>query len=283
MKDILIREPKLNEILNSIITMLRSFNRPYINAIEKERDVWLYLIKNKLAKFNIALDKGKIIGVGGLFIFQNVASIGYMGVLPDYRNQGIGATIFQNLKQTALNLGCKTINLYASEFGEPIYRKSGFQGIFSANMYVLPKISSRRRTKKQNLRVISELPYWLLELDKEAVGFDRAEYLKAKISLGAKIIIIEQRGYGLFSEILSVKRLGPVIALNSEVAVDIITEGISLGAESVIIPKHQFFQENLISLIGLTKQGKSNLKMVYGQQLKRKVEYLYAIGTFAKG
>ena len=283
MNPYLIREPEANEILNSIITMLRSFDRPLINEIEKERDVWLYLIKNELAKFLIALKNNKIIGIGGLFLFQDVASIGYMGVLPDYRNQGVGAAIFQNLKQAAIDAGCKTINLYASKLGELIYRKSGFQGQYSANMYLMPKISPKIALKKKNLKIISKIPIWLLDLDREAVGFDRSDYLKARVSLGAKLIVIENEGYGLISKILSNKRLGPVIASNLEVAIDIIGEGISLGAKSIIIPKHPSFQNEIITLLGLAEQGKPNLKMVYGEKIKRKINYLYAIGTYAKG
>ena len=283
MNPYLIREPEANEILNSIITMLRSFDRPLINEIEKERDVWLYLIKNELAKFLIALKNNKIIGIGGLFLFQDVASIGYMGVLPDYRNQGVGAAIFQNLKQAAIDAGCKTINLYASKLGELIYRKSGFQGQFSANMYLMPKISPKIALKKKNLKIISKIPIWLLDLDREAVGFDRSDYLKARVSLGAKLIVIENEGYGLISKILSNKRLGPVIASNLEVAIDIIGEGISLGAKSIIIPKHPSFQNEIITLLGLAEQGKPNLKMVYGEKIKRKINYLYAVGTYAKG
>ena len=283
MNPYLIREPEANEILNSIITMLRSFDRPLINEIEKERDVWLYLIKNELAKFLIALKNNKIIGIGGLFLFQDVASIGYMGVLPDYRNQGVGAAIFQNLKQAAIDAGCKTINLYASKLGELIYRKSGFQGQFSANMYLMPKISPKIALKKKNLKVILKIPDWLLDLDREAVGYDRSDYLKARVSLGAKLIVIENEGYGLISKILSNKRLGPVIASNLEVAIDIIGEGISLGAKSIIIPKHPSFQNEIITLLGLAEQGKPNLKMVYGEKIKRKINYLYAVGTYAKG
>ena len=283
MNPYLIREPEANEILNSIITMLRSFDRPLINEIEKERDVWLYLIKNELAKFLIALKNNKIIGIGGLFLFQDVASIGYMGVLPDYRNQGVGAAIFQNLKQAAIDAGCKTINLYASKFGELIYKKSGFQGQFSANMYLMPKISPKTLLKNKNLKVVSKIPDWLFDLDREAVGFDRSDYLKARVSLGAKLIVIENEGYGLISKILSNKRLGPVIASNLEVAIDIIGEGISLGAKSIIIPKHPSFQNEIITLLGLAEQGKPNLKMVYGEKIKRKINYLYAVGTYAKG
>ncbi|MBY8991900.1 MAG: GNAT family N-acetyltransferase [Candidatus Lokiarchaeota archaeon] len=283
MNPYVIREPEAKEILNSIITMLRSFDRPHINETEKERDVWLYLIKNELAKFYIALKNNKIIGIGGLFLFQNVGSIGYMGVLPGYRNQGVGAGIFQKLKQTAIDAGCKTINLYASKLGEPIYRKSGFQGEFSANMYLMPNISPKIPLMNKNLKIVSKSPDWLLDLDREAVGFDRSDYLKARISLGAKLIVIENEGYGLLSNIFNSVRLGPVIASNIEVAVDIIGEGISLGAKSMIIPKHPAFQNEIIRLIGLAEQGKPNLKMVYGEKIKRKINYLYAVGTYAKG
>ena len=283
MNPYVIREPEAKEILNSIITMLRSFDRPLINEIEKERDVWLYLIKNELAKFYIALKNKKIIGIGGLFLFQNVASIGYMGVLPGYRNQGVGEGIFQKLKQTAIDIGCKTINLYASKLGELIYRKSGFQGEFSASMYLTPKISPKIPLMNKNLTAVSKIPDWLLDLDREAVGFDRSNYLNARISLGAKLIVIKNQGYGLISNIFDSIRLGPVIASNIEVAVDIIREGISLGAKSIIIPKHPAFQNEIITLIGLTEQGKPNLKMVYGEKIKRKINYLYAVGTYAKG
>lgn len=283
MNPYIIREPETKEILNSIITMLRSFDRPLIDEIEKERDVWLYLIKNKLAKFYIALKNNKIIGIGGLFLFQNVASIGYMGVLPGYRNQGVGSGIFQKLKQTAIDVGCKTIYLYASKLGEPIYRKSGFQGEFSASMYLMPNASSKIPLMNKNLTVVSKIPDWLLDLDRKAVGFDRSDYLEARISLGAKLIVIENEGYGLIFNILNSIRLGPVIASNLEVAVDIIGEGISLGAKSIIIPKPPAFQNEIVTLIGLTEQGKPNLKMVYGEKIKREINYLYAVGTYAKG
>ena len=283
MNPLVIREPEIYEIYNSIITMLKSFDRPLINEIEKEKNVWLYLINNNIAKFLIAIIDRKIIGVGGLFLFQKVASIGYMGVLHGYRHQGVGTEIFQKLKQAAIDAGCKTVNLYASKLGEPIYRKSGFQGEFSANMYLIPSFSPRMPLKNKNLKVVSKIPDWLLDLDREAVGFDRTDYLKARVSLGAKLIVIENEGYGLISNIFNNIRLGPVIASNIEVAIDIIGEGISLGAKSIIIPKHLAFQNEIITLIGLTEQGKPNLKMVYGEKIKRKINYLYAVGTYAKG
>ncbi|MFX0030371.1 MAG: GNAT family N-acetyltransferase [Candidatus Hermodarchaeota archaeon] len=278
-----IREPKTNEIHKSILTMLRSFNRPFFDHIKKERDVWLYLLKNKIAKFLIAVKNDNVLGVGGLFMFQDAASIGYMGVLPEFRSQGIGSDIFQKLMDIALNASYKTINLYASKLGEPIYRKYGFRGSYYANMYSVPITTPITEIKEKNIKVISRIPNWVLDLDRETVGFDRSVYLKARVSLRAKLLIRENQGYGLISNILSNIRLGPVLAINQKTAVDIIKKGISLGAESIIIPNHPFFQKEVITLTGLTNKGDPNLKMVYGEEVTGKLSSLYAIGTYAKG
>ncbi|MFX1281466.1 MAG: GNAT family N-acetyltransferase [Promethearchaeota archaeon] len=278
-----IREPKTNEVHKSIKTMLKSFDRPFHNQIEKERDVWLYLINNKVAKFMIAIKNGNVIGVGGLFMFQDVASIGYTGVLPEFRSLGIGSEIFKKLMDTALNYGYKTINLYASNLGEPIYRKFGFRGSYHANMYTIQGSTPKTQSEDNKIEIASKIPKWVLNLDRETLGYDRSFYLKARVSLGGTLLIIKNQGYGLISNLFSNIRLGPVLATNQKSAVDIIKKGISLGAGSIIIPNHPFFQDEVLAITGLSNKGAPNLKMIYGEELMEKLEYLYAIGTYAKG
>ncbi|MFX1346061.1 MAG: hypothetical protein ACFFBC_13425, partial [Promethearchaeota archaeon] len=74
-----IREPEREEITKSIKVMLISFGRPPLNNYEEEEKVWIHLIDNKIARFLIAIKDDNIIGLGGVFLFQKVASIGYMG------------------------------------------------------------------------------------------------------------------------------------------------------------------------------------------------------------
>jgi len=283
MKPYIIREPKEDEILRTIKVFLFAFGRTSYNQLEEEKKVWLYLINENIARFLIALTDEKIIGVGGLFLYHGVASIGYMGVLPEYRSQGVGSAIFKNLMQLSLNLGIKTIILYASKFGEPIYKKYGFQGSYNADMYFLPKEVPKIDIKDKELKEINFLPDWLLSLDREAMGFNRTQYLKARLALGARILVIENEGYALVSKILSQIRLGPVIAKNSDTAIHLIKKSILLGAEHLIIPNHLLLQDNLFSLFQLTKRGEPNLKMFYGQEISGKSDYLYAIGTYGKG
>ncbi len=283
MKSYIIREPKQVEILRTIKVFLSAFGRNSYDQLEEEKKVWSYLINENIARFLIALTDEKIIGAGGLFLYQGVASIGYMGVLHEYRRQGVGSAIFKNLMQLGLNLGIKTTILYASKLGEPIYRKYGFQGRYSANIYFLPKKVPKIDLKDKELKEINVLPDWLLALDREAMGFNRAHYLKARLALGTKILIVENEGYALVSKILSQVRLGPLITKNLDTAIHLIKRSISLGTEHLIIPNHPLLQNDLFSLIQLTKRDEPNLNMFFGQEISGKLDYLYAIGTYGKG
>ena len=116
------------------------------------------------------------------------------------------------------------------------------------------------------------------------MGFDRSDYLKARITLGAKLLIVENEGYALLSNVLSKIRLGPLIAKNLDVALQIIKKGINLGADNLIIPYHPSLQNKISRITHLTESKESpNLKMVYGEEIQEKLDYLYSIGTYARG
>ncbi len=284
MNSIMIRAPEIDEILESIKVFLSSFGRRDVGNILVEEEVWAYLINNNIAKFLIAEKKDKIIGVGGLFLFQHVGSVGYMGVLADYRRQGIGTEIFNNLMNLAISSGIKTIVLYASKLGEPIYEKYGFRGKYDATLHHLLKPPSEMHKLTNNVKILNSTPDWVLNLDKKTVGFDRSDYLQARITLGAKLLIVENEGYALISKVLSKVRLGPLIAKNLDTALQIIRKGINSGAENLIIPNHPSLQNKISSITHLTESKETpNLKMVYGEELPGKLDYLYSIGTYAKG
>jgi ribosomal-protein-alanine N-acetyltransferase len=284
MKTYIIREPKLEEILESIKVFLLSFGRMNFDNILTEEKTWTYLVNKKIAKFQIAEKEGKIIGVGGLFLFQQVGSVGYMGVLPDYRGQGIGTAIFGNLMKIAIRAGIKTVMLYASKLGEPIYKKYGFIGKYEALMHHLVNIKPEMQNTTKNVKIIKFTPDWVLNFDKETMGFDRTDYLKARISLGARFLLIENEGFGLLSNVLSKIRLGPLIAKNLDIALQIIRKGIDLGADNLILPYHPSMQNRISSISPLTEyKDTPNLKMVYGEDIQGKLHNLYSIGTYAEG
>jgi len=275
-----IREPRDKEISECINVLYSAFGRVPSMTIEEEAKVWKTLIKNEKGKFLISEVKGKIIGIGGIFLFKEVCSFGYMGVLPEYRGKGVGTEIFNKLFEIGKDLKYQTMMLYASKLGEPIYKKFGFCGTFFGTMYSLPTHIPEVKVETKEAKALNIFPDWALFLDKKAMGFDRSKYLKVRSTLGAKIIVIENEGYGLYSNM----RLGPLIATNLDTVLQIIKKSIALGANHLIIAEHQFLQKRIFKSIKLAKQeNEPSLKMLYGKPISENLDLLYAIGTYAKG
>lgn len=275
-----IKELRVSELHESLIVFYRSFNRAIPPDLNKQEQFLLNLIDNNISKFQVAEENGKIIGLGGIFFFGDVCFIGYMAVLPEVRRKGLGTNIFNNLIKIGKMKGCKTFLLYASELGAPIYQKFGFRSNYSTNVYDLPSHLQESQKLNETVKVLKKFPDWAAKIDRAAIGFDRCEFLNIKLSYGSKLIVIEKEGYALISGL----RLGPVIAKNLNVAVNLIKMGILLGANNIIFPKHSEFSYGLFDLIKLTKrENEVNLKMIYGKNCSQKLDYFYALGTYAKG
>jgi len=280
MSKYIIREPVDNEISKCIEVLYTSFGRVLPEDIKEEEKIWKALIDCEIGKFLVSVEKGKIFGTGGVFLFGKVSSFGYMAVLPEYRRKGVGTEIFRNLLEIAHKKNCETKILYASNLGEPIYKKFGFRGSFYGTIYNLPKHSSEYEILNNEVRILNIIPDWLLNLDKQTMGFNRNKYLNLKINFGAKVLTIENEGYGLLMN----TRLGPLIAKNIEAAIKITKRSIALGADHIIIAKHENLPKKFFKAIKLTKlENRSSIKMTYGKEISENLHLLYAIGTYAKG
>lgn len=275
-----IREPTKQEISKSINILYSAFGRTPPDDIKKEEKTWKALIESGIGKFLISEENGKIFGLGGIFLFEKVCSFGYMAVLKEYRGKGMGTDIFRNLLDISNKMNCETMILYASKLGEPIYKKFGFKRRFYGEMYKLAVQSLELGTVPKEIKILSTVPEWVVILDKNAMGFDRTNYLNLRVKLGCKILAIENEGYGLLAN----KRLGPLIARNMEIAQQIIKKAIQLGADHLIIAEHQYLSKEFFKTIMFRKmENRGSVKMVFGKNIPKKLELLYAIGTFAKG
>jgi GNAT superfamily N-acetyltransferase len=275
-----IREPDNKEILKAINVLYTSFGRAPPPNIKEEEKIWKALINSKIGNFLIAEKNGRIFGVGGVFLFEKVSSFGYMAVLPEYRGKGVGTDIFRNLLKIANERNCETMILYSSILGKKIYEKFGFQDRFYGTMYQLPLQFSNIGNKSEKVQLLSKIPEWGLILDEKAMGFNRRKYLNLKVEMGAKILALGNEGFGLIVG----KRLGPLIANDSNTAILIIKKSISLGANHLIIASHVLFPKIIIKSLRLKKkEDGASLKMVLGKELSENLDLLYAIGTYAKG
>ena len=280
MKPYLIKEPNNNELYEALIVLNRSFGRLIPSDIDNQVKLLINLINLKIAKFLIAETNKKIFGLGAVFIFHDVCSIGYLSVLSEFRHKGVGTAIFGELINTAKKLGCKTFLLYASKLGEPIYHNFGFRSNYRTTVYEFPSKIPKMQNLNEDVKIITSMPEWAAKLDRVTMGFDRCEFLKIKMSHGSKLIIDANEGYALISGL----RIGPIIAKNLRTAVNLINRGISLGATHIIVPKHMKFPNKLFNLIELTeRENEVNLRMIYGKNISQKLDNFYALGTYAKG
>ena len=273
-----IRELKSNEMLSALRISYSAFNRDVPDDIGDEVLLLQDLMHHKIAFFLIAECDSESCGIGALFNFGEVSTIGYMGVLSKYRSGGLGTRIFTELFEKSLQNNSKSIVLYASELGRPIYEKLGFIPSYRAQKYTLPLPIVANELNSTDFEILDAIPSWILKLDQYIMGFDRQEYLNIMINHGSRILSFKEDGFALISN----TRIGPVIADSSELALKFIQKSGQMGVNNLIIPKHNLFSEQLVKNLSLQKVEKSNVKMTYGQKLKQNLKKLYAVGTYAK-
>lgn len=100
---------------------------------EPENKFWeIYLIK----------DSGKVKGMCGLYsLKENDNSelwLGWFGILPEFRNEGIGTKVLKKLKHIAKQEGAHTLMCYVDEDGAPLnfYYRNNFVYVNSVKKYV---------------------------------------------------------------------------------------------------------------------------------------------------
>ena len=120
--------------------------------------------------------------------------------------------------------------------------------------------SNKTKIKIQDdkIKVIDKLPNWVINLDKLSVGIDRTKFFRIQMELGAKLIVLKDKGFGFYHN----GRIGPVIAQGAETAIDIINKSILLGADHLITSKFEVLSEHLSNVVKLDQgSNQPNLKM----------------------
>lgn len=102
-------------------------------TIEKYYEYWeVYLIKWE----------DKTIGICGLYSLNKNSTeelwLTWFGLIPEYRNKGIGTLALEYMKIKAISLRCKRLMSYVEEEGKalPFYYRNGFKRISSVKEYL---------------------------------------------------------------------------------------------------------------------------------------------------
>jgi GNAT superfamily N-acetyltransferase len=103
-----------------------------MNLLEINEEIWEVWLINL---------KNTPVGISGLYTLQgqytNEIWLGWLGLIPEYRNMGLGRQIMKHLYKSARQMGCKKILSYVDKDGKPLnfYKREGFQIIGTVREY----------------------------------------------------------------------------------------------------------------------------------------------------
>jgi hypothetical protein len=200
-----------------------------------------------------------------------------MGVIPTKRKQGIGSLLFDRLVKDSLKIN-PTIELFANLGADRIYRRYGFSNQYKA--FKIDLSAPEYIKTKFSFHIAKEIPKNILALDKEAMGIDRAEYLKYLL-IGKDCEIVYSKELGKESYAIKTGNLiGPMIAKTEEMAIQLIYQMYQLNAFQMIVPNRV---TTIIDKIFQPVKQHECIKMNYGEPIRNRFDWIWSYNSFAHG
>ena len=129
----------------------------------------------------VAVDDDRIVGVANGTLNENSGWLAHIIVAEDCRNLGIGNLLTNHIIDYLHDNGCKSLLLIATEMGEGLYRKFGFETVGEYIFFKGKKLDDNfslmniREFKSGDLKAI-------LDLDRSVTGENRSQMLQQFLS-----------------------------------------------------------------------------------------------------
>ena len=203
----------------------------------------------------------KVIGFGNLMIFGSHAWIGNIVVEKRYRKQGFGNKITKYLIDLGNKNQVEIFNLIATESGEYIYRKLGFENEIFYDFYKTSEQNKKFEIKYpiQKARLI-DLPK-IIELDYFVTGEKRDKLIEYFLSSGKLMFDKDLNLKGFFIE-----NLGNGLIISNEPAfgIELLKHKLNQNGKSITIPETNTVAKEFLIQNGF-KKYKSAQKMILGK------------------
>lgn len=234
-------------------------------------------------------EQGQIISSAAIIPYdENLASIGMVIVHKKYRGYGLGKQITQTCLDSQNH--SNPVMLIATDEGKPLYEKLGFQTCSYVHKLICETYSPQKTENEENELEILPLTdiHWeqIKELDREAFGADRGEFLQYRIRQAQKGVVVKRKngqilGYGLGVQGPVNRILGPIVAASPNIANSIVN---SLAEEyrgklRIDVPDGQnAFLQTLVNS-GFTKVNQPPVMIKHSDQLPPRTDTLFAIAA----
>jgi N-acetylglutamate synthase-like GNAT family acetyltransferase len=214
------------------------------------------------------VDNDKIIGIGTTIFYKDTSWIAHLIVKNNSRNKGYGTKILNYLCDHCKDNGYKTILLFATEMGYPLYKKYGFE--LQTEYIQYEKLDEKEYFPNRNIRSIQTNDYEkILELDRTVTGENRKDLLLQYISNG----FVYTQNNEIIGYYLNNLGEGLIIAINEEAGHELMKLRISNGKYATVpignMHGNIFYKENGFKEIMKIK------RMVYGSKIECKNENIY--------
>ncbi|MBO8177629.1 MAG: GNAT family N-acetyltransferase [Bacillus sp. (in: Bacteria)] len=234
-------------------------------------------------------EQGDIISSAAIIPYDNkLASIGMVIVNENYRGNGLGKELTQACINSVPNE--TTIMLIATKEGKPLYEKLGFQTVTYVHKFLsdnyMPLYSDHENKEYEIIPLTDSHFSQVQELDQSAIGADRSSFLKFRIQQAKQGVVVRNNngdivGYGLSIEGPINLILGPIVAINDDVATYII-EHLARGYQGKLRIDVPDGQESFITYLekcGFNKVNQPPVMVKNSIQLPPRNDTLYGIAA----
>jgi GNAT superfamily N-acetyltransferase len=232
------------------------FGQPYFHPIVAEVD-------------------GAIVGCAEGLLNGKVGWLGNIVVLPEYRGRGIGHALTAQLVDYFSRNGCSAQVLIATQMGEPVYRRLGFE-VRSRYIFL-----GREQTSPpadlpavQRLAPADHLP--LLALDRRITGEDRQAFLGR--FLADAWVYRPSPDAAIEGFYLPGLGNGPVLADNDEAGLSLLHFKLGQGCQIVVVPVSNSAALGLLLETGFVETTRAP-RMVLGKEVGWQPARVYGRGA----
>ncbi len=223
----------------------------------------------------VMIEDEKIVGIGNVFLRGKVGWLANIIVHKDHRNKGLGFKMTKFLVEFLTSRGCKTQLLIATQLGEAVYKKIGFEKITEYECFdsvvgydyrPTNHIRKMDRTSLQQLRTF----------DAEINGEDRSDLIEKYYHDGLGYFNEKNELLGFY---LPNFARGLVLSKEEKAGIELLKIKHSEKGRRTLLPLENQTGIDFLSKLGL-QQGVRSSKMVLGKKVvwNPKCIYSYASG-----
>lgn len=259
---------KFEKLLSSDLDRLRTLQPEGWTDITID---FVYYLKSGFCNpIKLELDN-KIVGIGVSIVFEKTAWLAHIIVDENYRNQGIGYRIVDELVKRLNSESIETFLLIATEKGRPIYSKYGFRDV---SEYVFMKREHLWKEKPSSIRIVrfqEEYRSKIYQLDKRISGENRERLLYDFIS-SSYLYLVNGILEGYFLPDL---KEGLIYAETIEAGLELMNLKYSTS-DRAVLPSENILGIEFLKQNGFLEISTKGTRMILGKDIVWKPEMMYS-------